>query len=204
MNSSLLGLKLIQSDNTEWNTCIAYHCYPLLLPSSTANPFLSPALSPPYTLIHTHNYPGVIIHHNTVAIITNGTLHPLDPLLSIHLLKQCSQWVVFANLLIEVIEAHTHSCVLTGFTLQVISGGAGSLRCPTTTTKMQAATAEIVMCKGKDHEDKSKPIYTFQSQMNVLRSRQTGREGMQNGKKRDAERGLGPGRDREIEFHIGK
>lgn len=32
----------------------------------------------------------MVIHGYTVAIISNGTFHPLDPFLSIHLLKQCN------------------------------------------------------------------------------------------------------------------
>ena len=51
-------------------------------------------------------------------------------------------------------------------------------------------TAERLSCvKGGDHEDKSKPISTFQSRMNVLKSRRTGREAVQNGgKKRSRQR----------------
>lgn len=59
---------------------------------------------------------GVIIRGYTVAIISNGTLHPLDPLLSVHLLKQCNHRTIVgcccANLLREVIEARIHSLLL--------------------------------------------------------------------------------------------
>ena len=76
----------------------------------------------------------------------------------------------FANLLREVIEAHIHSCFKTGFTLPVISRGVESLRCPTITTMAKSARRRSACVKGKDHEDTSKAIYTFQSQTNVAKN----------------------------------
>ncbi len=54
--------------------------------------------------------------------------------------------------------------------------------------KSASGAAEISVCKGKDHEDKSKQICALQSQTNVPKSRRTGGESMRNGKKREKER----------------
>ena len=150
-----------------------------LLPSSSLP---NPVLSVSYHFLSRTNTQGVIIHGYTVTIISNGTHHSLDPLLSIHLLKHCNCRPVacvfsffpffffFANLLREVIEAHIHSCFKTGFTLPVISRGVESLRCPTITTMAKSARRRSACVKGKDHEDTSKAIYTFQSQTNVAKN----------------------------------
>lgn len=102
--------------NTKWQHWVKHMHRITLLPSSSLP---NPVLSVSYHFFSRTNTQGVIIHGYTVTIISNGTIHPLDPLLSIHLLKHCYRRPVacdflslfsFANLLREVIEAHIHSC----------------------------------------------------------------------------------------------
>lgn len=149
----------------------------------------------------------MIIQSCTVAIISKGTPHPLDPPhYCIHLLKTCGHRPVswFSRSRGDT-KAHTHAVAFKQDLCSESSAeGWGPKDVQRSNNNPAAAVTEW---KGKDQEDESKTIYALWSHMNGLTSQWKERKSMQNYKKRknwEAEKGLRPSRGREIEFHIGK
>lgn len=171
-----------------------------------------------HTFSQTYNRAGVIIHGYTDAIISNRTLHPLDPphFLSIYLFKLCNcgprryfLFCVCANLLRGSDEdSHTQlplNRICTPSHLQR-GGGPSDIhhkhkqlsrdRCAhpprTTRTSQNRFPFPNISCDWA------------QIMTNKSREKKRERRGREGREESEAQRGLEPDRGREIEFHMGK
>lgn len=175
--------------NRKWQHGVKHmRCLTSPRPLSPPHPLLtlfSPTLASTWTLRHTYNRTGRIIHRYTAAL----TRDPSSIYSNSATLDECGAFCRCSK--------RSGKARRVAFKQDLCSKSTpedGVPQMSTTTTALrQNSKTQIVMCRGTDHEDKSEPIYAFQSQINVLKSWRTRTESTENGKKkRGGDGGLGP------------